>query len=145
MAPQGKTRACYQWVEPWLYNVQNWLWVSLLCWITFFLWWGQLCLSETAKSQYIKKINPFSVFLMADPPSLLLSSPRVISRGHVRVSKQARFWCNCYHGLSLFWMNSHQSCGRAHPCRALAETEFPPYFIALLNNCNFWQAKPFPL
>ena len=45
------------------------------------------------------------------------------------VTKQARFWCNCYHGLGLFWMNSYQSCGRVHLCRALAETEFPPYFM----------------
>ena len=56
------------------------------------------------------------------------------------VTKQARFWCNCYHGFGLFWMNSYQSCGRAHSCRALAETEFPPYFIVNIKKYFIWNS-----
>ena len=41
---------------------------------------------------FIKKINPFSLFSMQDPPSLLFWSQRVISRGHIHISGKTVAW-----------------------------------------------------
>ena len=80
------TRACYQ--SPTLdwKQVPGYLWalsfVKPMKPFSFQSTASVVCSVTTAVFIYI---NPFSVFLMADPPSLLLSIPRVISRGHVRV------------------------------------------------------------
>ena len=66
----GKNLACYQWVGPWLCNVQNWLRVSLLCLILSFLasktvsiivCWHFLWLSYVGKDTWGEKLCMVSV------------------------------------------------------------------------------------
>ena len=60
----GKNSACYQWVGPWLCNVQNWLSVSLLCLILSFLasktvsiivCWHFLCLIKLCGERHLRE------------------------------------------------------------------------------------------
>ena len=60
----GKNSACYQWVGPWLCNVQNWLRVSLLCLILSFLasktvsiivCWHFLCLIKLCGERHLRE------------------------------------------------------------------------------------------
>ena len=62
--PQGKNSACYRWVGPWLSNVPNWLRVSLLCLILYFLaikivsiivCWHSLCLIKLCGERHLRE------------------------------------------------------------------------------------------
>ena len=97
------------------------------------IWWVPWkCLLSTAYFLWETLICFFSVEHFSKHFFFFFSRPRSHLGNRLWcVTKQARFWCNCYHGLGLFWMKSYQSCGGAHPCRALAETEFLPYLIVI--------------